>query len=163
MEQHELEDLKKIFEKNIKNEEININETIKEIFDKEKYNTQLKTNTEEYYKSYNNNLKKIINHSLNENDKILEKEINSIISNYSNQQQKNLINHKNAILGINEELCDIKEQTECISDGIKELHDAILSKEFILGRSENFKKIDKSKKNQNDNNLNPNHLDLNKL
>ena len=118
---------------------------------------------EEYYKSYNNNLKKIINHNLNENDKILEKEINSIISNYSYEQQKNLINHKNAILYINEELFDIKEQTDCISDGIKELHDAILSKEFILGRSENFKKIDKSKKNQNDNNLNPNPLDLNKL
>ena len=45
-----------------------------------------------------------------------------------------------------------------MSDGIKELHDAILSKEFILGRSENFKKIDKSKNNQNDNNLNPNPL-----
>ena len=150
MEQHEFEDLKKMFEKNIKNEEININDTIKEIFDKEKYNTQLKTNTEEYYKSYNNNLKKIINHNLNENDKILEKEINSIISNYSNEQQKNLINHKNAIFDINEELCDIKEQTEGMSFGINYLREGILSKEFILGRAENFKKIDKSKNNQND-------------
>ena len=144
-----------VFEKNIKNEEININDTIKEIFDKEKYNTQLKTNTKEYYKSYNNNLKKIINNNLNENDKILEKEINSIISNYSNEQQKNLYNHKNIILDLNDVLGEIREQTQCMSDGINELREGILSKEFILGRAENFKKIDKSKNNQNDNNLNP--------
>ena len=75
MEKYELEELKKMFEKNIKNEEININDTIKEIFDKEKYNTQLKTNTEEYYKSYNNNLKKIINNNLNENDIFWKKKL----------------------------------------------------------------------------------------
>ena len=45
-----------------------------------------------------------------------------------------------------------------MSFGINYLREGILSKEFILGRSENFKKIDKSKNNQNDNNLNPNSL-----
>ena len=137
MKKEELEALKDIFEKSLKNEpEINVDDEIDEIFDKEEYKKKLKTDINNYYKSFNNNLKKIVENSLKEKDEILEKDFDLIISKYSNICKRNQVNIKNFILELRDELNEIKENTEGMSEAINELHDLISAKELILQRPE---------------------------
>ena len=135
MNKEELEELKDIFEKSLRNEpEINVDDEIDEIFNKEEYKKKLKTDINNSYTSFNNNLKKIVENSLKEKYEILEKDFDLIISKLSNICPGNQANIKDFILNLLDELKEIKENTEGMYGAITELLEAIEAKEFILQR-----------------------------
>ena len=134
MNKQELEDLRNIFEKNIKNEdiEINVNDEIDEIFEKEEYKKKLNINMNEYYKSFNNNLKKILDNNFNENDQNIVNDFVSKISQYYNIYKENQKSIFNTILDFNDDFGELNDNILKMSDAIAELKEAIEGKEFIL-------------------------------
>ena len=137
MNKQELEDLRNIFEKNIKNEEIgiNVNDEIDEIFEKEEYKTNLNANINEYYKSFSNNLKKNVNNNFNENDQNIVKDFDLIISKYTKIYKENQTNIRNGIFDLNDELKELRENFDNMSCAISELKEAIEAKEVVLKKA----------------------------
>ena len=137
MNKQELEDLRNIFEKNIKNEEIgiNVNDEIDEIFEKEEYKKNLNSNINEYYKSFSNNLKKNVNNNFNENDQNIVKDFDLIISKYTKIYKENQTNIRNGIFDFNDELKELRDNFDNMSCAISELKEAIEAKEFVLKKA----------------------------
>ena len=137
MNKQELEDLRNIFEKNIKNEEIgiNVNDEIDEIFEKEEYKKNLNANINEYYKSFSNNLKKNVNNNFNENDQNIVKDFDLIISKYTKIYKENQTNIRNGIFDLNDELKMLRENFDNMSCAISELKEAIEAKEVVLKKA----------------------------
>ena len=137
MNKQELEDLRNIFEKNIKNEEIgiNVNDEIDEIFEKEEYKKNLNANINEYYKSFSNNLKKNVNNNFNENDQNIVKDFDLIISKYTKIYKENQTNIRNGIFDLNDELKELRENFDNMSCAISELKESIEAKEFVLKKA----------------------------
>ena len=86
----------------------------------------------EYYKSFNNNLKKILDNNFNENDQNIVNDFVSKISQYYNIYKENQKSIFNTILDFNDDFKDIKENAEKVSGAIAELKEAIEGKELIL-------------------------------
>ena len=137
MNKQELEDLRNIFEKNIKNEEIgiNVNDEIDEIFEKEEYKKNLYANINEYYKSFSNNLKKNVNNNFNENDQNIVKDFDLIISKYTKIYKENQTNIRNGIFDFNDELKELRDNFDDVSCAISELKESIEAKEVVLKKA----------------------------
>ena len=137
MNKQELEDLRNIFEKNIKNEEIgiNVNDEIDEIFEKEEYKKNLNANINEYYKSFSNNLKKNVNNNFNENDQNIVKDFDLIISKYTKIYKENQTNIRNGIFDFNDELKELRDNFDDVSCAISELKESIEAKEVVLKKA----------------------------
>ena len=137
MNKQEIEDLRNIFEKNIKNEEIgiNVNDEIDEIFEKEEYKKNLNANINEYYKSFSNNLKKNVNNNFNENDQNIVKDFDLIISKYTKIYKENQTTIRNGIFDFNDELKELRDNFDNLSCAISELKEAIEAKEVVLKKA----------------------------
>ena len=77
----DIKDLK--IEEELKLEEINIDNIIKDIFNKDEYEKKMKAEAKEYTDTFTSNLKQNIDNTLEEQKKSIEKDIDLILNNYS--------------------------------------------------------------------------------
>ena len=94
----------------------------------------------EYHKSFNNNLKKIVDNNSNEKDQTITKDFDLLISKYSNIHQGNQKNIANNLYDFYEDILEIKDKLGEMSSALYELK-SIKSKELILKKK-------KSKENE---------------
>ena len=122
--------------KEIKIEEINIDDLMKDVFNIDEYKEQMNLDTTKFTQDFKNDLEKSINEILEENKKIAEKNIDLKLSQYIETSQEKDSNIKQSILNITDILKEIREQTEGMSDGINELYGAIVNKEIFISKSD---------------------------
>ena len=122
--------------KEIKIEEINIDDLMKDVFNIDEYKEQMNLDTKKFTQDFKNDLEKSINEILEENKKIAEKNIDLKLSQYIETSQEKDSNIKQSILNITDMLKEIREQTEGMSDGINELYGAIVNKEIFISKSD---------------------------
>ena len=122
--------------KEIKIEEINIDDLMKDVFNIDEYKEQMNLDTKKFTQDFKNDLEKSINEILEENKKIAEKNIDLKLSQYIETSQKKDSDIKQSILNVNDILKEIRDQTEGMSDGINELYGAIVNKEIFISKSD---------------------------
>ena len=120
--------------KEIKIEEINIDDLMKDVFNIDEYKEQMNLDTKKFTQDFKNDLEKSINEILEENKKIAEKNIDLKLSQYIETSQKKDSDIKQSILNVNDILKEIRDQTEGMSDGINELYGAIVNKEIFISK-----------------------------
>ena len=143
-------------------EEINIDNIIKDIFNKDEYDKKLKAEYEEYTNNFTSNLKQSIDNTLNEQKNTIENDIVLKLNNYSELSLNIHKENNNKILNLQDELGTIKDEADSMSLGVDQLCDGINSNELVLSRAENISKIILKKKNSgNNNNINNNINNIN--
>ena len=86
--------------KEIKIEEINIDDLMKDVFNIDEYKEQMNLDTKKFTQDFKNDLEKSINEILEENKKIAEKNIDLKLSQYIETSQKKDSDIKRSILNI---------------------------------------------------------------
>ena len=84
----------------------------------------------------------------------MEEEINNKLINYSDLCLKEQREAYNSIMNIKDNLGEIKDQTEEMSNAIKELHDSIQNNQLILASAQKINQVIVQNNNNNDNNKN---------
>jgi len=138
-------------------EEINIDNIIKDIFNKDEYEQKSKADFEGYKDTFTSKLTQNIENILNEQKSKIENDIGLKLNNYS---QLSLNIHKennNKILDLQEDLGKIKDEADAMSLGVDQLCEGINNNELILSKAENLDKIILKKKISGNNNNNDNN------
>ena len=138
--------------KDIKIQEIDVDELMKEVFNFEEYKERVKSVTDKATQNFKTNLEKNFNDILEENKKDVEKNIDLKLSQYIQVSHDKDSSIKNSILNLQEELNQMKENTENMFGAINELKDFIEKKEIILSHADALK--DSNKNNMNNSNIN---------
>ena len=133
----------------IKIEQLNFDEFMKDVFTFEEYKKNLKSDTEKISTNFKNTLEKSINDILVENKNNMEKSLDLELSQYLNMSQEKIKSIKNSVLDFSEAMGDIKEKTEKMSDAINELKDSIQSKELILSNAGALQGLNNNNKKNN--------------
>ena len=120
----------------IKIEEINIDEIMKDVFNSDDYKQNLKSDKEKLSQNFKNNLEKSINDILVEKKNNINKNIELELSQYLKASQDNITNIKKSVLDFSDEIKDLKENSENMSSAIKELKESIASKEIVLSKAD---------------------------
>ena len=146
------QELEKLLDLNLFTEEyldIDIDNIINDIFDKDEYIKKKEKEEIEYSNIFNQDLEKNMEEIFSQKTKIMKEEIDTKINNYSEIFFKEQKEAYNFIMDINDNLVDIKDQTEEMSIAIKELHDSIKNNDLILSSTKNLNRI---RKQMNENN-----------
>ena len=134
------EDFKKLLDPNLFiEEEIDIDTIMDDILNKDEYIKKKESEENKYSDIFNQGLEKIMEEILGQKSKTMEEEINIKINNYSGLFFKEQKETYNFILDIKDDLADIKDQTEEMTNAINELHDTILNNDLILAYTKNLK------------------------
>ena len=128
----------------IKIEEINIDEIMKDVFNSDDYKQNLKSDKEKLSQNFKNNLEKSIIDILVEKKNNINKNIELELSQYLKASQENITNIKNSILNFSDDINELKENSESMSSAIKELKESIESKEVVLSKADALKEYRKS-------------------
>ena len=143
-------DLKKILEESvIKEDEINVDDILKDIIDNDEYKEKMKADEINYSKTFKNNLEKTVNDMLKEKLSDIKDKINVDISNYSAASLVIQKDTYNSICTIKDDLNEIKEQTDGMNRAINDLHASIQNNELILSSAQYLNKIKGQKSNNN--------------
>ena len=136
------ENLKKILEENIiKEEEIDINDIMKDIIDNGELKEKMKEDEIKYSKIFKENLEKSVNGMLQEKLSSFKNKIDLNISNYSAAFHGIQKDAYNSFCNIKDNLYDIKDKADEIHSAIKDLHCSIQNKELFLSSAYNFKRL----------------------
>ena len=161
------EDLKKLLEENIIDDvkvDIDINNVIKDIIDNEEYEQKLKKDEINYTNIFKQNLEKSVNDMIEKKFTAIKEEINTTISKYSELSLSAQKEAYNSICTMKDNLTEIKEQTEDMTNAINQLHASIANNQLILSSVENLNKMKiqelQKKKSFEDNNKNKNDLEM---
>ena len=161
----DIKDLK--IEEELKLEEINIDNIIKDIFNKDEYEKKMKAEAKEYTDTFTSNLKQNIDNTLEEQKKSVEKDIDLILNNYSQLSINLQSDNNNKILNVQDDLAKIKDEVDSLSLGVDQLYDGINNNELVLSKVENLDKIISKKKkgvnNVNNNVNNNNNIQMSKI
>ena len=133
----------------IKIEQLNFDEFMKDVFTFEEYKKNLKSDTEKISTNFKNTLEKSINDILVENKNNMEKSLDLELSQYLNISQEKIKSIKNSVLDFSDEMADIKEKTEKMSCAIIELKESIQSKELILSNAGALQGLNNNNKKNN--------------
>ena len=120
----------------IKIEEINIDEIMKDVFKSDDYKQNLKSDTEKLSQNFKNNLEKSINDILVEKKNSIDQNIELELSQYLKTSQENIKSIKNSVIDFSYEIKDLKENSENMSSAINELKELIISKEVVLSKAD---------------------------
>ena len=164
-------DFKELIDSLIKENEkdVNVDEIIKDVFGQENYEDKLKQEEDKLTKSFNQDFEKSVNDLLNQKSKIFQENLNKQLSSFSKLYLDEQKETHNSILEINNNLGEIKDETEQMATGINEFLDCVQKKEIYISRfvennaGDNNKpkqepepKKDENKNNQNNENNNEN-------
>ena len=126
-----------------KEEDLNIDEMIKDVFGNENYEEKLKKERDKLTDSFNQTFEKKVSDLLTQKSKIMQEKISAQLLSFSNlflDQQKAV---KNSFADMRANSAEIKDQTEEMSTGINELLESIKNNEIIISRVENPNPIPK--------------------
>jgi hypothetical protein len=115
----------------------------------------VKSETDKVTENFKTNLEKNFNDVLEENKKDVEKNIDLKLSQYIQVSDDKDVSIKSSILNLQEELNQMKENTEKMSGAINELKESIEAKEFILSKPDALKDLNKNNKSIKTDNNNP--------
>ena len=138
----------------IKIEELNFDEYMKDVFTFEDYKKNLKSDTEKLSQNFKNTLEKSINDILVENKNNMNKNVDLELSQYLKDSQEKILSIKNSVLDFSDGLNLLKEDTENMSNAINELKESIETKEFILSKSNVLQGLNNNNNNNAKNNNN---------
>ena len=157
-----------------KEEDLNIDEMIKDVFGNENYEEKLKKERDKLTDSFNQTFEKKVSDLLTQKSKIMQEKISAQLLSFSNlflDQQKAV---KNSFADMRANSAEIKDQTEDMSTGINELLESVQKKELIIIKADDYNKLVNHKKTgdiiQNEepkiinqkpaNNFNPNPIEF---
>ena len=128
----------------IKIEEINIDEIMKDVFNSDDYKQNLKSDNEKLNQNFKNNLEKSFNDILVEKKNNINQSIELELSQYLKASKDDITNVKNSVLDFNDEIKELKENCERMSNAISDLKESIVSKEVVLSKADALKQHLKS-------------------
>ena len=131
----------------IKIEEINIDEIMKDVFNSDDYKQNLKSDTEKLSQNFKNNLEKSINDILVEKKNSIDQNIELELSQYLKTSQENIKSIKNSVMDFSEEIKEVKENSESMLSAINELKESIESKDIVLSKADALKDLIKNNNN----------------
>ena len=131
----------------IKIEEINIDEIMKDVFNSDDYKQNLKSDKEKLSQNFKNNLEKSINDILVEKKNSIDQNIELELSQYLKTSQENIKSIKNSVMDFSEEIKEVKENSESMSSAINELKESIESKDIVLSKADALKDLIKNNNN----------------
>ena len=131
----------------IKIEEINIDEIMKDVFNSNDYKQNLKSDTEKLSQNFKNNLEKSINDILVEKKNSIDQNIELELSQYLKTSQENIKSIKNSVMDFSEEIAELKENSESMSSAINELKESIESNDIVLSKADALKDLIKNNNN----------------
>ena len=131
----------------IKIEEINIDEIMKDVFNSNDYKQNLKSDTEKLNQNFKNNLEKSINDILVEKKNSIDQNIELELSQYLKTSQENIKSIKNSVIDFSEEIKEVKENSESMSSAINELKESIESNDIVLSKADALKDLIKNNNN----------------
>ena len=134
-------DLEKVFENQIKIDEINIDNIFKDIFDEQGYVEKINTEKNKFKETFRKNLELNINDIINKKQKDIENEINLKLSSLSNSFTKEQKNMKNIMYDIKDDIVKIKDETFDMSLAIKDLCEIIQKMQKHIDMLENKGKL----------------------
>ena len=157
-----------------KEQDLDIDEMIKDVFGNENYEEKLKKERDKLTDSFNQTFEKKVSDLLTQKSKIMQEKISAQLSSFSNlflDQQKEV---KNSFADMRANSAEIKDQTEDMSTGINELLESVQKKELIIIKADDYNKLVNHKKTgdiiQNEepkiinqkpaNNFNPNPIEF---
>ena len=109
----------------IKIEEINIDEIMKDVLNSDDYKQNLKSDNEKLNQNFKNNLEKSFDDILVEKKNNINQSIELELSQYLKTSQDNIKSIKNSVMDFSEEIKKVEENSESMSSAIKELKDAL--------------------------------------
>ena len=129
-------DFKELIDSLIKENEkdVDVDEIIKDVFGQEKYEDKLKQDEYKLTKIFNQDFEKSVNDLLNQKSKIFQENLNKQLSRFSKLYLDEQKETHNSILEINNNLGEIKDETEQMATGINELLDCVQKKEIYISR-----------------------------
>ena len=129
-------DFKELIDSLIKENEkdVNVDEIIKDVFGQENYEDKLKQEEDKLTKSFNQDFEKSVNDLLNQKSKIFQENLNKQLSSFSKLYLDEQKDTHNSILEINNNLGEIKDETEQMATGINEFLDCVQKKEIYISR-----------------------------
>ena len=128
----------------IKIEEINIDEIMKDVFNSDDYKQNLKSDNEKLNQNFKNNLEKSFNDILVEKKNNINQSIELELSQYLKASKDDIASVKNSVLDFNDEIKELKENCERMSSAISDLKESIISKEVVLSKVDALKQHLKS-------------------
>ena len=128
----------------IKIEEINIDEIMKDVFNSDDYKQNLKSDNEKLNQNFKNNLEKSFNDILVEKKNNINQSIELELSQYLKASKDDITSVKNSVLDFNDEINNLKENCERMSSAISDLKELIISKEVVLSKADALKQHLKS-------------------
>jgi len=128
----------------IKIEEINIDEFMKDVFNSDDYKQNLKSDNEKLNQNFKNNLEKSFNDILVEKKNNINQSIELELSQYLKASKDDIASVKNSVLDFNDEIKELKENCERMSSAISDLKESIVSKEVVLSKADALKQLLKS-------------------
>ncbi len=123
-----------IKEEEEKEQDLDIDEMIKDVFGNENYEEKLKKERDKLADSFNQTFEKKVGDLMTQKSKMMQEKISRQLSTFSNlflDQQKDV---KNLFADMRANLAEIKDQTEEMSTGINELFESIQRNELILSK-----------------------------
>ena len=151
-----IKELEKLLDPNLLKEEedLDIDNLMKDMFDNDGYKKKKEEEENKYSDIFNQNLEKSVGEILSQKSKTMEVEINNKLINYSDLVLKEQKEAYNSIMNIKDNLGEIKDQTEEMSNAIKELRDSIQNNQLILASAQKINQVIVQNNNNNDNNKN---------
>ena len=138
-----IKELEKLLDPNLLKEEedLDIDNLMKDMFDNDGYKKKKEEEENKYSDIFNQNLEKSVGEILSQKSKTMEEEINKKLINYSELFSKEQKEAYNSIMNIKDNLGEIKDQTEEMSNAIKELHDSIQNNQLILASAQKINQV----------------------
>ena len=151
-----IKELEKLLDPNLLKEEedLDIDNLMKDMFDNDGYKKKKEEEENKYSDIFNQNLEKSVGEILSQKSKTMEEEIHNKLINYSDLVLKEQKEAYNSIMNIKDNLGEIKDQTEEMSNAIKELRDSIQNNQLILASAQKINQVIVQNNNNNDNNKN---------
>ena len=149
-----IKELEKLLDPNLLKEEedLDIDNLMKDMFDNDGYKKKKEEEENKYSDIFNQNLEKSVGEILSQKSKTMEEEIHNKLINYSDLVLKEQKEAYNSIMNIKDNLGEIKDQTEEMSNAIKELRDSIQNNQLILASAQKLNQVIVQNNNNNKNN-----------
>ena len=118
-------------------DETDIDEFVKEVCDNERYEKRIKSENLKLSNNFKNNLEKNLDNILEQNQKFIQKEINTKLDSFTDEILQAHKKNKNLLFELKDELAGIKNNVINISSGLNEFK-KILQNGYIINNGINF-------------------------
>ena len=118
-------------------DETDIDEFVKEICDNEEYEKRIKSENLKLSNNFKNNLEKSLDNIFEQNQKFIQKEINTKLDSFTEEILQARRKNKNLLFDFKDELAEIKNGVINISSGLNEFK-KILQKSYVMNNGINF-------------------------